>query len=105
MERRFSRDGADFALLRCFPETGRQHQIRIHAQQAGHPLVGDKMYGPDPGYFDRFSKRTLEPEAWERLRLPRQALHAASLELPHPSTRARVRFEAPLTADLLAFLG
>lgn len=105
VQRRFSRDGADFALLRCFPETGRQHQIRIHAQRAGHPLVGDKMYGPDPGYFDRFSKHALEPEAWAKLRLPRQALHAAAIELPHPSTRQRVRFEAPLTRDLLDFLG
>lgn len=105
VERRFTRDGADFALLRCFPETGRQHQIRIHAQRAGHPLVGDKMYGPDPGYFDRFSKHGLEPEAWAKLRLPRQALHAATLELPHPSTGAVTRFTAPLADDLLAFLG
>ena len=105
VERRFRRDDADFALLRCFPETGRQHQIRIHAQRAGHPLVGDKMYGPDPGYFDRVSRHSLEPEAWVRLRLPRQALHAASLELPHPTTGVRVRFEAPLTRDLLDFLG
>ena len=104
VERRFERDGAKFALLRCFPETGRQHQIRIHAQLAGHALVGDKMYGPDPGYFDRFSKYELEPEAWEKLRLPRHALHAASLELPHPTTRERVRFEAPLTPDLVDFL-
>lgn len=105
VERRFTRQGADFALLRCFPETGRQHQIRIHAQRAGHALVGDKMYGPDPGYFDRFSKHELEPEAWVKLRLPRQALHAAAIELPHPTTRERVRFEAPLTRDLLEFLG
>jgi 23S rRNA pseudouridine1911/1915/1917 synthase len=66
--------------------------------------VGDKMYGPDPGYFDRFSKRALEPEAWDKLRLPRQALHAAVLELPHPVTRARVRFEAPLAPDLRDFV-
>ncbi len=104
VERRFCRDGADFALLRCFPLTGRQHQIRIHAQRAGHALVGDKMYGPDPGYFDRFSKHDLEPEAWVRLRLPRQALHAASIEFPHPTTGLRVRFEAPLTPDLLEFM-
>jgi 23S rRNA pseudouridine1911/1915/1917 synthase len=104
VERRFERDGAEFALLRCFPETGRQHQIRIHAQRAGHALVGDKMYGPDPGYFDRFSKHALEPEAWVRLRLPRQALHAAAIELPHPTSGERVRFEAPLTPDLINFM-
>lgn len=104
VEHRFEREGAPFALLRCFPETGRQHQIRIHAQVKGTPLVGDKMYGPDPGYFDRFSKKCLEPEAWERLRLPRHALHAASLELTHPTTRERVRFETPLPEDLAEFM-
>jgi len=103
VERRFVRDGAPFALLRCFPETGRQHQIRIHAREAGFPLVGDKIYGPDPGYFDRFSKRCLEPEAWARLRLPRHALHAARLAFPHPATAARLLFEAPLPPDLSDF--
>lgn len=102
--RRFERDGGKFAVLRCFPETGRQHQIRIHAQLAGFPLVGDKMYGPDPGYFDRFSKRCLEPEAWERLKLERHALHAAYLAFVHPATRQRVEFEAPLPKDLQDFV-
>ena len=103
VERRFVRDGAPFAVLRCLPETGRQHQIRIHAREAGFPLVGDKIYGPDPGYFDRFSKRCLEPEAWARLRLPRHALHAARLEFPHPATGAPLAFEVPLPPDLSDF--
>jgi 23S rRNA pseudouridine1911/1915/1917 synthase len=103
VERRFVRDGAPFTLLRCFPETGRQHQIRVHAREAGFPLVGDKIYGPDPCYFDRFSKRCLEPEAWLRLRLPRHALHAARLELPHPATGELLVFEAPLPPDLSDF--
>ncbi len=102
---RFTREGEPFSLLRCFPETGRQHQIRIHLREAGFPLVGDKMYGPDPGYFDRFSKHCLEPEAWLRLRLPRHALHAARISFPHPGTGERVSFEAPLPEDLRDFLG
>lgn len=104
VERRFQRDGAHFALVRCFPETGRQHQIRIHAQYAGYPLVGDKMYGPDPGYFDRFTKHTLEAEAWSRLRISRQALHAATIQFPHPSSGEQVSFEAPLSDDLVSFV-
>jgi 23S rRNA pseudouridine1911/1915/1917 synthase len=103
VERRFVRDGAPCALLRCFPQTGRQHQIRIHAREAGFPLVGDKIYGPDPGYFDRFSKRCLEPEAWVRLRLPRHALHAARLEFPHPATGERLGFDSALPPDLSDF--
>lgn len=104
VEQRFERDGAKFAVLRCFPETGRQHQIRIHAQHVGFPLVGDKMYGPDPGYFDRFTKQQLEPEAWERLRLARHALHAARISFRHPGTRETVSFDAPLADDLIAFM-
>jgi 23S rRNA pseudouridine1911/1915/1917 synthase len=76
----------------------------VHLQFAGFPLVGDKMYGPDPGYFDRFSRYCLEPEAWERLRLARHALHAALLSLPHPLTGETVVFTAPLPEDLAAFL-
>lgn len=105
VEKKFERDGAKFAVVRCFPLTGRQHQIRIHAQHVGFPLVGDKMYGPDPGYFDRFSKQALEPEAWARLRLPRQALHAAVLEFKHPTTRQTVKFESGLPKDLAEFVG
>ncbi len=101
---RFTREGAPFSLVRCFPETGRQHQIRIHLRTAGFPLVGDKMYGPDPGYFDRFSRHCLEPEAWERLRLPRHALHAARIAFSHPGTGAPVSFESPLPADLEDFI-
>lgn len=103
VERRFTRDAAPFALVRCFPETGRQHQIRIHAREAGFPLVGDKIYGPDPGYFDRFSKRCLEPEAWARLRLPRHALHAARLAFPHPASGAPLDFRSHLPSDLSNF--
>jgi 23S rRNA pseudouridine1911/1915/1917 synthase len=104
VERRFERAGEPFAVVRAFPETGRQHQIRVHAQLAGFPLVGDKMYGPDPGYFDRFSKHALEPEAWATLRLPRHALHAASLAFEHPVERGRpLRFDSPLPDDLAAF--
>jgi 23S rRNA pseudouridine1911/1915/1917 synthase len=100
---RFTREDEPFALVRCFPQTGRQHQIRIHLREAGHSIVGDKMYGPDHGYFDRFSKHQLEPEAWERLRLPRHALHAAKISFAHPGTKEPVTFEAPLPEDLEAF--
>ncbi len=104
VERRFVRGREPFALVRCFPETGRQHQIRVHLQTAGLPVVGDKMYGPDPGYFDRFSRQCLEPEAWARLRLQRHALHAARLALPHPATGERTTFSAGLPEDLADFL-
>jgi len=101
---RFTRDGEPFALLRCYPETGRQHQIRIHLREVGFPLVGDKMYGPDPGYFDRFSRHCLEPEAWVRLRLPRHALHNSHISFPHPGTGERVAFDSSLPGELVDFV-
>jgi 23S rRNA pseudouridine1911/1915/1917 synthase len=104
VERRFERGGEPFALVRAFPQTGRQHQIRIHLCEAGFPIVGDKMYGPDAGYFDRFSKHCLEPEAWDRLRLPRQALHAARIRFQHPGSGAPVVFDSALPEDLRGFL-
>ena len=78
------------AVVRFRLETGRTHQIRVHAADHGWPLLGDQLYGKPP--------KRLAPLAAE---LGRQALHAAVLELEHPTTGARMRFESPLPADLL----
>ncbi len=102
--RRFGPPDTPLALVRAHPETGRQHQLRVHLAHAGHPIVGDKIYGPDPLYFDRHSRGALEAEAMERLRLPRQALHAWRTRFPHPLTGAAVSCEAPLPEDLAAFV-
>jgi 23S rRNA pseudouridine1911/1915/1917 synthase len=89
-----------FAGMLCWTEvrlrTGRQHQIRVHFAEAGHPLAGDPLYG---------GKRKLArlPEGRMRaalLALDRPALHAWRLGLDHPRTKERMRFEAPLPADL-----
>jgi 23S rRNA pseudouridine1911/1915/1917 synthase len=76
------------AIVRLKLETGRTHQIRVHAADHGWPLVGDKMYGGRPRFPEVAAK------------LGRQALHATLLELDHPATGARMRFEAPLPADM-----
>lgn len=103
LERRTAADGAAVALLACHPRTGRQHQIRAHLHHAGLPLVGDKIYGPDERIFDRFTRREMTDDDRTALRLPRQALHAWRLALPHPRTGERVTLEAPLPPDLAAF--
>jgi 23S rRNA pseudouridine1911/1915/1917 synthase len=70
-----------FALIRFRLETGRTHQIRVHAQQMGHPIVGDPVYG---------SGRSIG------VNLPGQALHAQKLALIHPVTGAIVSVTAPI---------
>lgn len=79
-----------FAVIEAFPETGRTHQIRVHAAHEGFPLVGDRRYG-GPAFH------TLP--SGERLTFPRVALHAISLNFPHPNGREMV-ISAPLPADL-----
>jgi len=105
LERRRAPDGGPVALLACHPRTGRQHQIRAHLRHAGLPIVGDKIYGRDERIFDRFTRGVMSDNDRAALRLPRQALHAWRLELPHPVTRQRVLLEAPLADDLAAFWG
>jgi 23S rRNA pseudouridine1911/1915/1917 synthase len=101
--RRAAPDGTPVVLLACRPRTGRQHQIRAHLHHAGLPMVGDKIYGPDELIFDRFTRRALTEEDRALLRLPRHALHAWRLALPHPRTREPVSLEVPLPDDLRAF--
>jgi 23S rRNA pseudouridine1911/1915/1917 synthase len=103
LDRRVAADGTPVALLACRPRTGRQHQIRAHLAHAGLSLVGDKIYGVDEGIFDRFTRREMTAADHAALRLPRHALHAWRLSLPHPVTREAVHLEAPLAEDLRAF--
>jgi 23S rRNA pseudouridine1911/1915/1917 synthase len=70
-------------LLACRLETGRTHQIRVHLAHAGHPVIGDPVYG-----------RARAPE------IARQALHAARLEFDHPRTGRRVTCTAPVPDDM-----
>jgi len=85
------------ALMECWLETGRTHQIRVHMAHAGHGLVGDPTYGGK-----RKLPKTAMPEVTaERVRsFPRQALHAAVLGFEHPVTKEQIRFEAPLPQDM-----
>ena len=85
------------SLLECRLETGRTHQIRVHMAHAGHPLLGDEVYGQ--GFR---TKETLLPgPARARLAgLKRQALHAARLGFAHPVTGETLLFDSDLPADL-----
>jgi 23S rRNA pseudouridine1911/1915/1917 synthase len=95
--------GGAYAHVTCELDTGRQHQIRVHLASLGAPVVGDKLYGPDDALFARSVDDKLTPEDAVRLEMPRHALHAWRLALPHPITGAPLSVEAPLPRDMADF--
>ncbi len=95
--------GQSYSRVICGLETGRQHQIRVHLASLGAPVVGDKLYGADDRAFARAADGELTAEDLVRLEMPRHALHAARMELPHPITHEPLRVEAPLPPDMTAF--
>ena len=89
------RRGDGWTLLECRLETGRTHQIRVHMDAIGHPLLGDPVYGP---------RRPPAPLAARVDGFHRQALHAWKLALVHPATQETLAWEAPPPADFQALL-
>ncbi len=87
------------SLVQCNLETGRTHQIRAHMKFLGHPLFNDEMYGGDKvvqgeqfSKYKQFVQNTFEV-------LPRQALHAKTLGLIHPTTKEFIQFDSTLPSD------
>jgi 23S rRNA pseudouridine1911/1915/1917 synthase len=87
-------------LLRVELESGRTHQIRVHLAHIGHPVVGDRTYGPKA--LRGISGRDRAWAAELSRRVGRQFLHAAELRFVHPRTGEALRFESALPPDLAA---
>lgn len=71
--------GQRIALVEARPLTGRMHQLRVHLAHLGHPILGDKIYGPDETCYLDFIETGWTPDLERRLLLDRQALHASQL--------------------------
>jgi 23S rRNA pseudouridine1911/1915/1917 synthase len=83
-------------LIECTLKTGRTHQIRVHLDSIGCPVIGDQLYGD----FSNLPRVLQEAAA----RFGRQALHAATLSFTHPITQERLSFSAPLPPDFQSLL-
>lgn len=108
----------DYALVCCMPVTGRQHQIRAHLAAVGHPIVGDKLYTHGDEAFIEYCDVGMTPELLARFLMPRQALHAAAIIIPHPYPAMRrqlsdridcaaspdIGIACPLPTDMREFL-
>ncbi|HEY2711278.1 MAG TPA: RNA pseudouridine synthase [Chthoniobacterales bacterium] len=102
VEKRFVRRGAgggQFAIVRAFPHTGRTHQIRVHLAHLSHPIVGDKIYGPNEQLYLRFIENGWTKELERELLLPRHALHSARLRVAD-----QFDWQNPLPEDLARFV-
>lgn len=101
VEKRFTRGEEKFSLVRCFPETGRMHQIRVHLASGGFPIVGDKLYSRNGDEYLEWMRDGWTPELQSRLILPRHALHASRLEVNLGGRH--LSWEADLPLDMREF--
>ena len=87
--------------MRLLPKTGRTHQIRVHLNHIGCPVLCDRQYGGR----SRITRGEIRRDpADATVLLERQALHARRLRFPHPATGEPLEIEAPLPADIAAVL-
>ena len=87
-----------FTWFRCFPHTGRTHQIRVHLKSIGHPIACDFLYGRERE-LTLSAARGRKPQGKEPTVLERHALHAFRLSFRHPEDGRPLQFESPLPAD------
>lgn len=94
----------DLTLVSCRPHTGRTHQIRVHLDHLGFPILGDRLYGQDPEVFLNLLEGRPTRRLRRRLGHPRHCLHARALHLPHPATGEVISVRAPMPADMARVL-
>ena len=93
-----------FSLLEVVIETGRTHQIRVHLASAGHPVVGDTLYGAPREIIAKTDSGRKKDSPQKSAALRRNFLHATAIELLHPRTGAPLAFSRPMPPELKDFL-
>lgn len=96
-----------YSVLLVKPHTGRTNQIRVHLEAAGHPILGDKLYGrTDKEYLDfiHYARAGGDPFHFRQDEPGRHLLHAARISFPHPETGEIMTFEAPVPDDMKCYI-
>ncbi len=87
------------SLIEVRPLTGRMHQIRVHLAHLGHPIVGDKIYGPDPRAYLDFIASGWTEDLSRRLHNPRHLLHSHRLDILACNEHTTLSWSSPLPAE------
>ena len=95
--------GQDVAWMALYPETGRTHQIRVHLDYLGHPILGDKIYGQPDSTFIGYLQHGVSEKLCHLTQFPRHALHAQYIEFPTINS-VRCSVKAPLPSDMQAIV-
>lgn len=88
--------GEKFALVKFYPETGRTHQIRVHAKSIGHPIVADHLYGPKGERAEKLEKKIFGPK-----KKSRQLLHAEAITFLDIETRKLTKIDSGLPKEFM----
>lgn len=100
------RQSKKFSVVEAKPHTGRMHQIRVHLEHLGHPVIGDKIYGPEGGdCYLEFIETGWTPSLQRRLLLPRQALHSSAMGVDlGAGSGEKLEWEVPMPSQLITML-
>jgi 23S rRNA pseudouridine955/2504/2580 synthase len=95
--------GEEFSLLKAVPVTGRTHQIRVHCEHSGLPILGDKLYGLDEKYYLEFIEKGNSEGLLKKTGFHRSALHSYSILFFHPGKGQDMLIKAPFPSDFREF--